>query len=262
MATDKTDENNNINLAFSGWSGAGITTLALIFSLLLKRRYLHVGGIFREIGSKLGYSEEGSSRPKFDERYEQIIGTTIDRYVDYLLLNGENLLVDSDLGTLRIGRHPKVFSVFVKAAPEQRLERMLAADENERAEDVASRDKILHDKYLEIEDINIFDEELIDRKFNLVIDNTNMQVETSAGKVIAAMQEYHILDWLDWAEISEQLPAVLTELETHGKDGIRAKLKKQGMLFTARDAMEDIARTFPEDIAGFPENLQKMFLGQ
>ena len=58
---------------------------------------------FRYLGIKLGFSDEGLSRPKFDDYIENIIGHTTDNFVDYKLLNDNNLIVGADIAVFRIG---------------------------------------------------------------------------------------------------------------------------------------------------------------
>jgi cytidylate kinase len=67
------DDIKEINITISSWPGTGATTLSLILANLLKRKYLNMGNVFRYLGLKLGFSNEGVDRPEFDNYIENII---------------------------------------------------------------------------------------------------------------------------------------------------------------------------------------------
>ncbi len=108
------------NVAVSGWSGAGSTSVTLILALMLQRKYVYIGSVFRYIGEYLGYDDEGMSRIEADLLLERQIGRLMDEYVDWVLVNENNIILESDLSCFRIGKRDDVFGVFLEASLEDR----------------------------------------------------------------------------------------------------------------------------------------------
>lgn len=253
----------SLSLAVSGWSGTGATTLSLLVAGCFEFRYFHVGGVFREVGKLLGYSEEGSSRPKFDEYVEPIIGPTIDKYRDYQLLHANQIIVDSDLGTFLVGKHPHVFSVFLKADLDTRLART-HADQREDAHAVLlQREEVLRQAYIDLWDIDIYSDELIDQKFNLVLDNSSMRIETELYEMVELMQSMSNINGLiELDKVKAAIPDEVKKMEELSKKGYKAQLAKKGLIYTPQEMIQDITKVFPEDIAQYPENVREIFLGR
>ena len=95
-------EEKHIPIAISGWSGVGTSTVALQVAWVWQRKYYYFGKLFRDLGEKIGYQNEGMDRVKADDYLEKIIGKTVDKYVDFLLLSGRNIVVESDIACFRL----------------------------------------------------------------------------------------------------------------------------------------------------------------
>ncbi len=263
MATDKGGYENVVNISVSGWSGSGATSLALLLTNLFEYKYLHLGSVFRYLESKMGHSSEGFSRPKFDAYIEPIIGPTVDRYRDYKILEGDGYITDSDIGTFLIGKHPKVFSIFLTSDFEERVKKVIKDQRNDAALVLEERDRVNRDFFLDLHNIDIFDEELIKRKFNYVIDNTHVSLEAEVRMVIENLQTInHFKSAFDLKDIDNRVDEEVENFALLGKDGYKEKLSKKKLIFTATEIIKDICQQFPEDVAEYPENIQKLFLGQ
>lgn len=259
------DPNNlkKINISVSGWSGSGATSLALILTKLLNYQYLHLGGIFRFLGEQLGHSEEGFNRPQFDDYIEPIIGPTLDRYRDYKLLESEGILADSDLGTFLIGKHPKVFSVFLKSSFEERSKKVLKDNRDDAITVLKERDAVNRDFYLKMHNVDIFNEELIDRKFNLVIDNSHLNLESEVRMVLEQiLATPHLKGIIDLGSIYTQMEQEVKEFSMLGKDNYKKILKDNKQVLEAEEIIQEVSKTFPEDLVEFPEKISNIFMGR
>lgn len=251
------------NISVSGWSGSGATSLALILTNLLSYQYLHLGGVFRFLGEQLGHSEEGFNRPQFDDYIEPIIGSTLDRYRDYKLLESEGILTDSDLGTFIIGKHPKVFSVFLKSSFEERSKKVLKDNRDDAITVLKERDTVNREFFLKLHNVDVFDEELIDRKFNLVIDNSHINLESEVRMVLEQiLSTPHLKGMIDLENIYTQMEQEVRDFSVLGKDNYRDILKDKNLILTAPQIIEEVSKTFPEDLSEFPEKIQNIFLGR
>lgn len=251
-------ESNKTNFAVSGRSGAGASTLALLLTDLFEVKYMHNGGIFRELGKKLGYSEEGSGRPAFDDFIEPIIGPTVNAFTDYALTNKDGILVEGDYGAFGVGKHPKVISVFVTADFDTRIKRIKKQGRDDAEETMKRREEVQRDKYP-----YIWDEELIERKFNIIMDNSHLRLEEEINDVLDFMSGNENYDnRFDYDELRSRTAKVIKSFETKGKEGFRDYLAKKDLIIPTHELMRMIATTFPEDIAQFPDNVRDVFLGQ
>lgn len=263
MASAKSDYEKVVNISVSGWSGSGATSLALILTKLFEYKYLHLGGVFRHLGSKLGHSVEGFNRPKFDAYVEPIIGPTVDKYRDYKILEEDGFIADSDMGTFLIGKHPKVFSIFLKSDFEERVKKVIKDEREDAASVLEERDKVNREFFLELHDVDVFDEELIDRKFNYVLDNTHVSLEAEVRMVIENLQTIsHFKTAFNLEDIDERLEEEVENFAVLGKDGYKKELSDKKLIVTPQEIITDISQQFPEDVAEYPENIQSIFLGQ
>jgi len=254
---------STINFAISGWAGSGSTSLALIIAKAFKRKYLYIGHVFRYLGEKLGYIDEGGKRPEFDEYIETIVGKTIDNYIDHKLINSSNIILEGDIAGFRIGRNPKIFSIFVKAKYEERLRRVQVDGRVDGEKYLKDRDDVLNAKYKEIWDIDFYSEELIDKKYSLVIDNTNMPIETELKMVYDSLNEqYKIGDEPEFKKGYAKIDKEVDLFWKKGKKGLLETLKKKDLYYSPEKVILEITQQFPEDIITFPPEVQKVFLGK
>lgn len=257
------NEIQKINICVSGWPGCGSSTLALLLAIILERSYLNIGSIYRYLGMKSGFSNEGNARPTFDKYVEEIIGTTVDNYSDYKLLNNDNLLLESDISAFRIGKHPKVFSIFLIANMEQRIKRVNLEGREDATNVLIKRDETLKEVYKTLWDIDFFDKSLIAEKYNYILDNTNLSIIGEIKEVFENLKEYNSFSYLEnsyWDKIAERTEKYVDIFNDKGKEEILKLLKKENLLITAEDIITDIAKTFPEDVSQYPSNIKSYFL--
>lgn len=254
------EDADRINLSVSGWPGSGGTTLSMILSYTFNRKYLYIGNVYRYLGSKLGFSEKGINRPQFDEYIEDIIGKTTDRYIDFKLLNSDLILLDSDITVFRIGRHPKVFSIFLSTPFEQRKERL--SSNKIEMDYLDERDIVLKKKYEQLWGIDFFDIDTINLKHNLVIDNSNMSLKSEFKLIVDKIKEYGSFSQLqqsEWEGIIEKGNTIIDLFNEKGKDKIIKELKKIDLFFEPQVIIKEITSLFPEDVSTFPDHIKKLF---
>jgi cytidylate kinase len=255
-------EKYTVNIALSGWSGVGTTSLTLVLALLLKRRYLYIGKVFRYLDSKLRTSDKALTL-EFEQFIQPQVGRMLDNYIDYKLLNSDNLIVESDLSTFRIGKHPKVYSVFIKATEAVRERRTRKEGRKKLEAPLSERDAAIREEYKKLWEIDIFDEELIYKKYNLIIDNSKLSVEQELRAILERLQEHpKFKSDYKWPQIEKNVPKVLNWYEKQGKAKIEKELTKRKLIIDVTEILTETVKLFPEDIQSFPPAVQKLFLGQ
>ncbi len=255
------DETKKINFSVSGWPGSGCTTLALLLACLFERDFIYIGNIYRYLGSKLGFSNVGISRPQFDDYIEDIIGKAVDQFIDYKLLNSSNILIDADISVFRIGKNPKVFSIFLTTPFEVRRERISINKVD--MEFLDERDSVLKKKYTDLWGFDYFDIETINAKHSLVFDNSNMGLLMEIKTVFNELKNwmnFNALTESQWEELSLKAENLITILESSGQEGLINILKKGGHYKEPQDVLLEITSIFPEEVQSFPEHIKKVFL--
>ena len=263
MTSDTTNtEKFSINIALSGWSGVGTTTLTLILALLLKRKYLYIGLVFRYLNAKLRAAEKALT-DEFEQFIQPQVGKTLDNYIDYKLLNDSNLIIESDLSTFRIGKHPKVYSIFIRASEAVREKRTKKEGRAKFEAPLTERDAALREEYKKLWNIDIFDQDLIAKKYNLIIDNTELSVEKEVRAIIERLKEHpRFKQDYDWSSVEKSIPKVIRWYLKGGKDRIKKELVKKKLLMPVTEILTEVVQIFPEDVQSFPQNVQRLFLGQ
>ena len=252
---------NKINISVSGWPGSGGSTLASLLACTLDREYLYIGNLYRYLGSSLGFSDKGINRPQFDDYIEDIVGKTIDQYTDFKLLHDDNLILDSDITAFRVGKHPKVFSIFLNTPFEERKERL--QDNKLEMDFLDERDNVLQTKYKQLWGIDFFDNELIDLKHNLVLNNSNMGLNLEMKYVFEALR-----NWGPFSDLTtDDLGTILTKseefikkFEEHGKEFLLNHLTAKNLFRKPEDILLEITSIFPEEISSYPPHIKKLFL--
>lgn len=256
------DDSDAINIAVSGWPGSGSTSFSLILAAILKRKYLYIGDIFRYLGTELGHTVTGKSEIDFHNYIENIVGHTIDTYIDQKLTTENNILLEADIAAFRLGRNPKIFSVFIKTTYEERLRRVVVDARLDGDIYLSQRDEALKTKYKELWDIDFFDDEAIATKYNLVIDNTNMSLETELKQTIEALNEYHkFSDTFDINKTYAKIDSEVAKFWKEGKKSFKKRLMAKKLYVSPQDILHEITKEFPEDVVKFPQEIQNVFLG-
>jgi cytidylate kinase len=257
-------ENKLPNFAVSGWSASGSTILTLLLASIFKLRIYPATKIFRTIDKKLGLGKSGKAlRKEFEDEVQPKVGKTIDNYIDYKLLNDNEIILESDIAGFRIGNHPKVFSIFLQTDMETRRKRAKGTDREKNETSIGRRDNILQDAYIKLWNIDIFDKELIKRKYSLVIDNSKLNIPDEIKIIIEALSEDQIYkNFTDWKSYRTQIKKMIELFDLKGQKGLIEYLNKRNLIVSTEDMMKEITIIYPEEVTTFPDKIQKMFLGQ
>ncbi len=250
-----------VNVAVSGWSGVGSTTVTLILALALKRKYVYIGSVFRYLGMQLGYANEGVARLEADRLLERSIGKLMDRYVDWVLLNEENVILESDLSTFRIGKQERVFSVFLKAGVEARAARVSKDSRGENAVEILrSRDAEHKVLYEELWGIDYFDDGLISGNYWEVVESGELNLEKTLFEVLGRMRKFpHLASQYDWADVEAQMPMWIGVFDKLGKDGLRSELEKQGLMVDFEQILRQVKSMFGRELEQLPLEVRELF---
>lgn len=251
------------NIALSGWVGVGTTTLTLLLALMLKRPYYPVTQIFRHVYKTLKEDSESEFlNAASEQEFQPSLGHTVDLYIEYLLLNKSGIILESDLAAFRVGKNPKVFSIFLKAQEEVRSKRIKIEGRKNEAS-VEERDKVLQEEYIKLWDVDIFDNELIERKYNTIIDNSELDLEEELIQALDALEKHQFFtEGYNWESLKKEAPKHIRLYNKKGKESIVKKLEKAKLIVPTEEMLHEIVKVFPEEVEDYPLKMQSIFLGQ
>jgi len=236
-----------MNIVVSGWPGAGSSTLALLLSYYHKYKLLRGTQTFRLIGSKLGYELTGEDRIKADTYLEEYWGPVYDKYVDYILLNFDNYLVESDIAAFRIGLHDNIFSIFLAPSLESRQKRLASDGRPEEIPLVAQREKDLQRDYINLNNQDWLDLEVVRSKHNLVLDTSYINLADELKIVYESLEK----SGQDFKQIEK-------DFWNNGKDFYINELQNNDLLISTEEIIRNITKTFRDDIELMPSKLKNI----
>lgn len=274
------------NLALSGWSGAGTSTVTLILAHLLQRSYYYLGSVFREVVRQLtsdahppslsaNWPELNHKKPRklktaepptMDEilpQYESYIqpyvGRVIDQYVDHLLINASGIILETDISAFRLGKRDEYFSIFLNTDFDVRQARFTCDQRSGNDETLKLRDRELQKEYLKLWNIDIFDEQLIAKKFNIILDNSNQTIHESVTQILQKLGEISEFQ----SEISridqKELQTLTQQSGPKLKNHLRQQLQNKNLLITPQQMISEITQQFADEISQWPEDLRDIF---
>lgn len=287
---------NKTNLALSGWSGAGTSTITLILAILLQRKYYYLGSVFREVVrqlSKTSADTVDSQLPKYEKYIQPTLGKLIDQYVDHKLIHAQGIILETDISAFRVGKRPEYFSIFLKTDFDVRASRFNWDQRSGNNETLQKRDSALQEEYLKLWNIDTFDENLIREKFNFVLDNSNLKIEETVTKILLALQQdsrfnlefqgdsitsprdistssskvYVASLQNDGKEktstLSENLKTQIHKLSKNlgktGKTKLQQTLRNQNLMISPQEIMKEILEIFPQAVEELPKEARKIF---
>lgn len=245
-------------ITISGWPGAGSSTLCMVLAKTLEMKLVQGSETFRLIGKELKYANTGQDRIEADILLENDFGHLYDKYIDHLIINGNNLVIESDIAAFRLGKRDDYFSIFLAPSLEHRQDRLRVDGREADVEVLTEREKTLAHLYKELHNIDWLSLDEIEAKHNLVMDTSNMSIAEELRKVY---EEVLKLGYIT-AEQFKMLDNSALETDRfyweNGKEWFLTFLKNAKLFMSAEEVLKDINLTFSEEVANLPQVLKEI----
>ncbi|BCX14256.1 MAG: hypothetical protein KatS3mg085_788 [Candidatus Dojkabacteria bacterium] len=245
-----------MKITVSGWPGAGSSTLTLLLAFIYEFELYQGGGVFRYLFEKLDLGEFGLERIQAQEMIQPTFGKIYDQYIDSLLTNAnfQNLIIESDIASFRIGKRADVVSIFLKADINTRISRTQVDGRPADGEVMKEIDLSHENEYKKLHNINFYNEEEIDKKHRLVIDNSDLTIAEEMEKIVEFVsREYRIVPQID------DFAALENEFWSKGKNYFKEVLAQKNLIPKPDTILKDIKNKFRKDVESLPEFLQEVF---
>ncbi len=247
-----------MNIIISGWPGAGSSTLSMILSNKLNYRLLRGSESFRYLGEKLGYSDLGKDRVLVDTMLENYWGAIYDKYIDYCILNRDNLVIESDIGAFRVDMGKTHISIFLAPSIEERKDRLINDGREKDVEELINREKQLQQSYLKLHNIDWLDLNEVKKHYDIIITNSKTSISQELDLVYELLfkknsitpDQYKI--FMDNSKLDEE------SYWSNGKKYYLSLIEKNNLLTTGAEVLKECIELFPLEISHMPRQLRSI----
>jgi len=177
--------NNNLNISISGYPATGSTSLALLLAIILNKKFIYAGGLYKYIGEQLGYDSKGKDFLEYENKYGEAWDTLWENYISWRLNNSEGFLANTKISFFFTEKKDDLFEIFLIADAESRASRVKNA---KRTEDIFLRQKELNARWKELFNIDFSDLDFINSKVNLLLDNSSLSLSSTFEKTLDKLQ--------------------------------------------------------------------------
>ncbi len=250
---------DKVNIMISGWPGVGATALSLILTNNFGYKLLRGTETFRELGRRMQKSDTGKDRVQVDEYLEIDFGPVYDKYIDYKLVNSKGFIMESDIGAFRLGKNSSYYSIFLMADKQIRMGRLSKDKRHADVEFLSAREEMLRESYRALHGIDWFDVDEIKLKYNLVVDNSQKDIEHELIFIYENLLRDGLIDNSDFDLFSSRAAEDDKNYWDKGKSWFLENFKNNGQLMDGSDVIEEIKELYPEDIEKFPAELKRVF---
>lgn len=245
-----------MKITVSGWPGAGASTLALLLAYHYNIKLYRGGEVFRYIYKQLDFQESGMDRVESHNLVEPHFGPLYDAYVDHILQRDDydNILIESDITSFRLGKRGDIVSIFLKANEEIRKQRTQVDGRPADGEYLKEVDESHRNAYLELHNVDLYDTTEIDEKHQIVMDISNMTISEELENI----QQFLIKQ--DFIAKSATFNMLEQEYWDKGKDYFKKILNERNIIPTPQEILKDITFHFPEEAENLPDFLRDIVI--
>lgn len=181
-----------VKIAISGFHGTGKSSVGKALADKLNLKHYSTGDAFRSLAeqkemSLKEFSSYVENNPEIDEM--------LDKKIIEKTSNNQNIVVDSLLSGYLL-KNIADFKVLLTAPLETRINRMKERDDTDyqkKLEETIFREKSEIERFKDLYDIDLEDEELKEELFDLIINTALYSVEEIAEEIIAKMKKREII---------------------------------------------------------------------
>lgn len=248
-----------MNIIVSGWPGVGQSSLSVILANALNFKLIQGSALFRYVGSEINFENTGLDRVKADEYLEPYLGPLLEKYLQWNLLNKDNIVTESDISGFFTKDNKNIFSIFLKASKEVREDRLKV---DGRAKDIGYidlRDKSLEKSYNNLFGVDFLNEEAIDNAYTLPLDTSELTIAQELKIVYTKLKDMGFLKEESFNTLIINLEQEESFFWSNGKDKYKEILKEKGLLLSAKEIIIEIKEIFSTDVENLPQDIKNTF---
>ncbi|MEJ2252477.1 MAG: AAA family ATPase [Candidatus Lokiarchaeota archaeon] len=171
-------------IIISGLHGTGKSTVGNILAKKLNLKYYSTGQAFRELAKEKVMSLKEFN--KFVEEHSEI-DKTLDNKVLQKAQQEDNIVIDSQIGGYLL-KDLADHKILLKCPLEIRVKRMVERDDSlyhEKLEETKVREQSEMDRFKDLYDIDLSDENKQQELYDIIIDTSNLSIEEVVEKILS-----------------------------------------------------------------------------
>ncbi len=174
-------------ITISGLHGTGKSTIGKKIAEIFNLRYYSTGDAFRELAK-----EQNMSLKEFTEFAEKNpeIDIMLDKKINNIAIMG-NIIIDSQLSAYILKDNAN-FKILLHCPLETRVKRMSNRDETnykEKIDETLRREWSEARRFKKLYNIDLQDEKIIRKLYNIIIDTENLSIEEIIEKIVAEIKK-------------------------------------------------------------------------
>lgn len=249
-----------MNIVVSSWPASGGSTISLALSYILKYKYYYAGGVLKYLSRNFGDGQYGGDLTRFEEVVGEKWDDLWEAYREIVLSKSDKAIFDAKTAGFLQEDKSNLFSVMLTADKEARFARTQSDKRGETPAELELRDKELTDRWQRKFGINIYDKNLIESNYDLMIDTSNLTIESELMHILDSLSQNIDISFNQEDKVKE----LMELLSTKGKEGMKNALSEQGLIKTSESIIHDWkemieirthVERMPNDIRDFIMNL-------
>ncbi len=252
ISHNKKNKLENSNIIVSGWPSSGGSTQARLLVLILDMNYIYAGGVLKYWIEKMGYDPKTNEINLWAEKYHEVWDYIWENYIALKIKSTRRTLLEGKTAGFLI-KSNNIFKIFIKASLKARSQRSKL---DKRKEDIEKRDHVLRRDWTKRFNVDIFDEKLINKKYNLIIDTSELGIEETALIIIKELGGYY--KNFDNKQATQKLEMLMQEYEKD-PDILMDMITKKNLMLQPSAIFKEIKSKHPELIRGIPSEARTVF---
>ena len=176
-------------LTISGLHGTGKSTIGKLIAANLRIKYYSTGQAFRDLAKEMNmtlneFTEYAEKNPEIDRK--------LDKKIIEIAEEG-NIIIDSQLSGY-ILQSIADFKIFLSCSLEIRVKRMAERDNvsyEAKLKETVLRENSELERFKMLYDIDLNDQEKIQKTYDLIINTENLTIEDVLGSILSSIEKFN-----------------------------------------------------------------------
>lgn len=244
-------KHNPQNIIVSSWPSSGGTTMALLIANLLQMQYVYGGGVLKTFAKEMYGAESGKPHIQFEQEYGIPWDGIWEAYAKWASETKSHILLEGMTAGF-FYNNDNTFAIMFKASLESRAQRSDRDSRLDSLETLKIRDVEVRERWIRDLGVDVYDEDLIKEKYDLMLDTSGMTITESLLSVQEHLQESGFDVNISMAEAA----ALEQKYWDKGKDFFKEKLRAKGLLLDAGNVFTEWKEHFPKMVSELPEDMR------
>lgn len=242
----------NSNIMISGWPSSGGSTQARLLVLIFDFNYIYAGGVLKYWVDAMGYNSRSNDINTWADKYHADWDYVWENYIAKKIKTARHTLFEGKTAGFLVNDN-NIYKIFIQASLEARTNRSRS---DSRQEEIQKRDKFLQKEWMNRFNIDIFDQNLINKKYDLVLDTSEIGIRETAEIILNSLEKN--FGNFDNNIFLEKLENLMKEYEKNS-NYLLDQIKSKGLILEPQNIFKEIKSHYPELIENINTEMKVVF---